>query len=119
LYSFRIRKTEELTVIQILAALLLSFAQAETRPFEPAYAADQPTVAFDSMFREMLQFQNFSSWATLKHELAIKQKMCTAASQKLERLRKLSPKLTTPAELEAAVYRVEICAAEAEPMTGF
>lgn len=103
-------------MLLVLATALSLFAsaQSETRPFEPVYAADQPTVAFDSMFREMSQFMNFSMWAILKSELAIKQSECQSLLKTLERMKNKSNGTVTEDELETAEYRSKICSAESE-----
>ena len=95
---------------------LFANAQIETRPFEPTYAADQPTVAFDSMFREMLQFQNFSAWASLKSEVATQKSKCALLVKKLELIKNSSEGLYPEHEIETAEYRSKICAAEFEQL---
>ncbi len=42
-------------------------------PFEPAFAADQQNVTFDSLYQEVFQFQSMSNWYGVAGQISAKQ----------------------------------------------
>jgi hypothetical protein len=100
-------------MLALLLSTLIFHAHAETQqqidPIEPAFAADQPSVGFDSMFREMSQFSNFSAWNSLRAELLNKRLECDLKSSSLERAKKLKKGLISEQEIEAKTYELEVC----------
>ncbi len=104
------------TKLSLVAALIV-FAHAESiqeiDPIEPAFAADQPTVSFDSMFREMSQFSNFANWNALKAELEITRIRCSARERAIERAKRLNGTVSVETR-ERLEYDSKMCEAEAE-----
>ncbi len=96
-----------------ILALLIFQAHAEPQdqidPIEPAFAADQPQVGFDSMYREMSQFSNFANWNALKAELGTKRLECEEKEKTLERAKRLGKKVISEQEMDKKIYDVEIC----------
>ena len=104
----------------LLAMTLLS-AQADlpiaTQPFEPAYAADQTRVDFESLSHELNQFRYFSSWSVQQTELQNKKEERDSLKKTFDRLRDMSKSTVTAEKIELARYLWQMSEIEIEQIT--